>query len=283
MRKNEDYIVNCGGIVPEAELSGVGCETGEAAVGPDGRDRVWVHSSERCCDEDGEITILQNGRASATAAAEAVSESGNEDTELVFIIDRSGSMSGFEVDTIGGFNSMIERQKKDSSGKVYVTTVLFDNVVETLHDRLPIDEVGVLTEREYYARGSTALLDAVGETVRHIEKIHRYARREDVPKNTIVVVTTDGYENASREYTRSAVKKLIEAKTEAGWEFVFVGANIDAITEAATIGIRQDRAANYRQDSDGICACYESLGDFVQMRRHAAASTDVGGEWKREE
>ena len=204
----------------------------------------------------------------------------NNTTELVFIIDRSGSMSGFEKDTIGGFNSMIEKQRA-GEGEVYVTTVLFDNFSQTIHDRLPISQIEPMTEREYFVRGSTALLDAVGKTIEHIKTIHKYIRPSDVPMHTIFVITTDGMENASRKYTRAEVKALITEQTEkCGWEFIFVGTNIDAIEAADSIGIRRERAANYYQTSDGIARCYDAMSSFISCERCAVALDDEEA-WKR--
>ena len=157
-------------------------------------------------------------------------------TELVFILDRSGSMSGLEADTIGGFNSMIEKQKKEA-GEALVSTVLFANDSTVIHDRLPLSEVPPLTEKEYFTRGCTALLDAVGGAIHHIGNIHKYARREDVPEKTMFIITTDGYENANRRYDYERVRRMIERQKERyGWEFLFLGANIDAAKEAARFG-----------------------------------------------
>ncbi len=174
----------------------------------------------------------------------------NNITELVFILDRSGSMSGMEKDTIGGFNSMIEKQKK-LDGQGYVTTVLFNNTNKTIHDRIDLKEVKPLTEDDYQVGGCTALLDAIGTSIKHIEQIHKYIRKEDVPENTIFVITTDGYENASNQYTSQTVKKLIEKKKEEGCQFIFMAANIDALETAASFGIDKDHATNYYQDSMG--------------------------------
>ena len=201
----------------------------------------------------------------------------NNVTELVFILDRSGSMGGLESDTVGGFNSMIAKQKKEE-GVAYVTTVLFDDQIETLHDRVELQSVAPMTEKEYFVRGCTALLDAIGETVRHIETIHKYVRPEDVPAHTMFVITTDGMENASKKYSSNEVKRMIERKKEeAGWEFLFIGANIDAVETAATIGISRERAVNYHADSKGTAVLYESIAaPMCAMRAGKAVSND----WK---
>lgn len=158
-------------------------------------------------------------------------------TELVFILDRSGSMQGLEKDTIGGFNAMLEKQKKEP-GEALVSTVLFDDRIEMLHDRVKLGEVRPITEKEYCVRGCTALLDAVGGAIRHIGNIHKYARPEDVPERTLFVITTDGMENASRRYTADKVRRMIEHEKEKyGWEFLFLGANIDAVETAGSLGI----------------------------------------------
>lgn len=199
-------------------------------------------------------------------------------TELVFILDRSGSMAGLETDTIGGFNAMIEKQKKEA-GEALVTTVLFDNESVTVHDRIPLREVPPLTEKEYFTRGCTALLDAVGGTIRHIANIHRYIRREDVPERTLFVITTDGYENASRYYDYDKVRRLIEhEKTKYGWEFLFLGANIDAAAEAKRFGIAADRAADYKCDTAGTALNYEVIGEAVGAVRGARP---LAANWKR--
>ena len=199
-------------------------------------------------------------------------------TELVFILDRSGSMAGLETDTIGGFNAMIEKQKKEA-GKALVTTVLFDNESVTVHDRIPLQEVPPLTEKEYFTRGCTALLDAVGGTIRHIANIHRYIRREDVPERTLFVITTDGYENASRYYDYDKVRRLIEhEKAKYGWEFLFLGANIDAAAEAKRFGIAADRAADYKCDTAGTALNYEVIGEAVGAVRGARP---LAANWKR--
>ena len=180
-------------------------------------------------------------------------------TEIVYILDRSGSMSGLEADTIGGFNSMIEKQKQTGE-KAYVSTVLFDDRTEVIHDRVPIEKVDKITEKEYFVRGSTALLDAVGGAIKHIINIHKYAREEDRPDKTIFVITTDGMENASMNYNYEQVKKMIEKEQkEYGWEFIFIGANIDACAEAERFGIRRERAVNYIHDDIGTKLIYEGV------------------------
>ena len=199
-------------------------------------------------------------------------------TELVFILDRSGSMAGLEADTIGGLNAMIEKQRKEP-GEAVISTVLFDNETEVIHDRIPLDRVPRLTEKEYYVRGCTALLDAVGGAIHHIGNVHKYAREEGRPEKTLFVITTDGMENASRRYTYDKVKAMIARQRERyGWEFLFLGANIDAAREAARFGIRADCAADYHADSIGTEAVYESVCEAVcQVRRSAPLAAD----WKR--
>ncbi|MBQ5956013.1 MAG: VWA domain-containing protein [Clostridia bacterium] len=191
---------------------------------------------------------------------------GNGITELVFILDRSGSMGGLESDTIGGFNSMIEKQKKEP-GKVYVSTVLFDNRSEVLHDRIKLEDVPLMTEKDYYVRGSTALVDAIGGAIHHIVNIHKYAREDDVPEKTMFIITTDGMENASRHYSSNQIKAMIERQKEAGWEFLFIGANIDAVETAGRYGIRRDRVANYKADRRGTQILYESVSEAVSNLR----------------
>ena len=184
-------------------------------------------------------------------------------TELVFILDRSGSMSGLEDDTIGGFNAMIEKQRKEE-GEVLVSTVLFDSHSEVIHDRVPLDKVPKLTDREYHVRGCTALLDAVGGAIHHIGNVHKYARPEDRPEKTLFVITTDGMENASRRYNYDKVKTMIHRQQEQyGWEFLFLGANIDAAKEAGRFGIDADHAADYVCDSAGTALNYEAISDAV--------------------
>ncbi len=192
----------------------------------------------------------------------------NNLTELVFILDRSGSMSGLESDTIGGFNAMIEKQKKED-GECLVSTVLFDNVSEVLHDRLKLADIPEMTDKDYTVRGSTALIDAIGGAIRHIGNIHKYARPEDVPEHTMFVITTDGMENASHRFGSDEVKKMIERqKNKYGWEFVFIGANIDAVETARGFGIDESRAVNYHADREGTACVYETLSETVcQVRK----------------
>ena len=199
----------------------------------------------------------------------------NDVTELVFILDRSGSMGGLEEDTIGGFSSMIEKQKKQEGGCL-VSTVLFDHEVSTLHDRVPLADIQPMTEDEYYVRGCTALIDAIGMTVHHIEEVHRYIRKEDVPAHTMFVITTDGMENASKEYSSDKVKKMIEKKKKEGWEFLFIGANIDAVSTAQHFGIGADRAVNYHADKKGTAVLYNCVSNVVSSAR---SSAPIQGDW----
>lgn len=207
-------------------------------------------------------------------------------TELVFILDRSGSMSGLENDTIGGFNAMIEKQKKQD-GECYVSTVLFDNVSEVLHDRVKLAEIKPMTDREYTVRGCTALIDAIGGAIHHIGNVHKYARSEDVPEHTIFVITTDGMENASHKYSSEKVKRMIERQKEQyGWEFLFIGANIDAVETAAQYGISKDRAVNYNADEVGTKILYETVSKAVCDVRYSLSidddwSKDIDDDYKR--
>ena len=199
-------------------------------------------------------------------------------TELVFILDRSGSMAGLEKDTIGGFNAMIEKQKAEE-GEAYISTVLFDNYSEVIHDRVALSDVPKLTEKEYYVRGCTALLDAVGGAIHHLGNVHKYAREEDRPEKTLFVITTDGMENASRRYSYEKVREMTQRQKEKyGWEFLFLGANIDAAKEAARFGIDADRAADYHADTQGTAVIYEAMSDVVYSVR---ASRPVEAGWKR--
>ena len=183
-------------------------------------------------------------------------------TELVFILDRSGSMNGLESDTIGGFNGMLAKQKAEGE-KVNVTTVLFDDEVEVIHDRFPIDIIEPLTDKEYFVRGCTALLDAVGEAIKKIENVQKHLPEAHKAGKVIFVITTDGLENSSVEYTYNDIKRMIEAKKECGWEFLFLGANIDAGKEAEKMGIARERAVTYENDHRGVALNYETVGKAV--------------------
>ena len=196
-------------------------------------------------------------------------------TELVFIIDRSGSMSGLEADTIGGFNSLLEKQKKET-GEAYVSVVLFDDRTEVLYDRVDIRKVEPMNDQQYYVRGCTALLDAVGGAIHHIKNVHRYARPEDVPEKTLFIITTDGMENASRLYSFDKVRRMIENEKETNhWEFLFLGANIDAIQVAGRFGIKPSRAVNYENDSVGTRLNYEVMAQAVSCARMSATAADM--------
>ena len=200
-------------------------------------------------------------------------------TELVMILDRSGSMGGLESDTIGGYNSMLQKQSKEE-GDVLVSTVLFDDYSKVVHDRVPINEIKPLTDKEYYVRGCTALLDAIGGAIHHIGNIHKYAREEDRPEKTIFVITTDGMENASEHYTFDQVRRMVNRQQERyGWEFIFLGANMDAVSVAGNIGIRRDRAVEYLNDGAGIALNYEVISEAVTSMRTCAAPID--GSWKK--
>ena len=196
-------------------------------------------------------------------------------TELVMILDRSGSMGGLEADTIGGFNGMIEKQKRED-GEAYVSVVLFDDVSEVIYDRVDIHKVEPMTDRQYYVRGCTALLDTVGRAIHHIGIVHRYARPEDVPEKTLFIITTDGMENASREYTYERVRRMIEKQKEKyGWEFIFLGANIDAAREAERFGIHRSRAVRYENDHRGTQINYRVMSDVVSRARSADSAEDM--------
>lgn len=200
----------------------------------------------------------------------------NNITELVFILDRSGSMGGLESDTIAGFNSLIEKQKKQD-GKCYVSTVLFDNYSEVIHDRVDLENIKPMTDKDYYVRGCTALIDAIGGAIHHIANIHKYARSEDVPEHTMFVIMTDGCENASRIYTSDRIKAMIEHEKEKyGWEFLFIGANIDAVETASHFGINEDRATNYIADSRGTEVAYDTFSDIVTFFRNDAP---ISADW----
>lgn len=198
-------------------------------------------------------------------------------TELVFILDRSGSMFGLEADTIGGFNAMLEKQKAGGS-PVLISTVLFNDKSEVIHDRRNIADTPHLTEKDYEVSGCTALLDAVGDAVKHIRTVHRYLRPEDVPARTLFVITTDGMENASSRFSGDEVRKLIESQKEKGWEFLFLGANIDAVETARSFGISEDNAVDYMNDSKGLGSAYDSISHacccFVEQGI-------IGRNWKK--
>lgn len=195
-------------------------------------------------------------------------------TELVFILDRSGSMAGLEGDTIGGFNAMIAKQKK-AEGEAYVSTVLFDNESVVIHDRVDIQKVEPMTEEQYSVRGCTALLDAIGKAIHHIGNVHKYAREEDRPEHTLFVITTDGMENASHHYTAEQVKQKIERqKSKYGWEFIFLGANIDAVETAGRIGIDKKRAVSYHSDHEGTQLNYEVISEAVCCMRECEVIPD---------
>ena len=202
-------------------------------------------------------------------------------TELVFILDKSGSMSGLESDTIGGFNSMLEKQRA-YEGNVLVSTILFNNRSQVLHDRIPLENVEPLTEKDYFVGGSTALLDAIGDAVKHIRNVHKYAREEDCPEKTLFVVITDGYENASRKFSYGEIKQLIERQKNRGWEFVFLGANIDAVEVASSIGIERRRAVNYHADSRGTAKAYGAVCGLVLKSRLSNVGEDVGDSWRED-
>ena len=193
-------------------------------------------------------------------------------TELVFILDRSGSMAGLESDTIGGFNAMLKKQQSEVEGDALVSTILFDHETIVLHDRVPLEKVEALTEKDYTVRGMTALLDAVGDAIKHIKTIHKYARDEDRPQKTIFIITTDGIENASKKFTYKDIKKLIEQQKEIGWEFIFLGANIDAAEVAENLGIDRRRAVNYHSDKIGTQKVYSAMSNFVSLARHSSKS-----------
>ncbi len=198
-------------------------------------------------------------------------------TEMVFILDKSGSMAGLETDTIGGFNGMIEKQKK-AEGEALVSTVLFSNTSKVIHDREDIRRIEPMTGRQYFVGGSTALIDAIGDAIRHIGNVHKYARQEDVPEHTIFVITTDGMENASRHYTSDEVKAMVNRQKEKyGWEFLFLGANIDAVETAARFGIAEDRAVRFHSDPVGQRLNYEAVSEAMCSVR---ACAPLSRKWK---
>ena len=196
-------------------------------------------------------------------------------TEIVYILDRSGSMGGLESDTIGGFNSMMEKQKKTGE-KAVISTVLFDDESEVLHDRVSIDQIGKMTDEQYFVRGCTALLDAVGGAITHMGNIHKYAREEDRPEKTIFIITTDGMENASINYSYDRIQKMIKRQQEKfGWEFIFIGANIDAYEEAQKFGIKKERAVNYVHDEVGTANIYAGVSMAVCSVMSANSKKEV--------
>lgn len=197
-------------------------------------------------------------------------------TELVFILDKSGSMGGLESDTIGGFNATIAKQKKED-GEAFVSTVLFSNDSTVIHDRKKLAEVEPLTEKEYSVGGSTALVDAIGGAIHHIGNVHRYIREEDIPEHTVFIITTDGMENASHKYSSDEVKTMIEEKKKTGWEFIFMGANIDAVETAKHFGIEEEHAVNFVADSEGIEYFFDECDEAISMLREGKK---VGAAWK---
>lgn len=200
-------------------------------------------------------------------------------TEIVFILDRSGSMAGLEADTIGGFNSLIQKQKKEE-GRALVSTVLFDDKTEVLHDRKELDKIEPLTDKDYYVRGCTALLDAVGGAIHHIGNVHKYARAEDRPEKTLFIITTDGMENASKRYGYEKVKQMIERqKKRYGWEFLFLGANIDAVSVAGQFGIAPEKAVRFHCDEQGTALNYRVLSETIAKVRCGAP---MAANWKAE-
>ena len=204
-------------------------------------------------------------------------------TEIVFILDRSGSMGGLENDTIGGYNSMIAKQKTEE-GDALISTVLFDNETEVLHDRVPLDKIEPITEKEYFVRGSTALLDAIGSAIHHIGNIHKYARNEDVPEKTLFIITTDGMENSSRKYTYDKVKKMVERQKEKyGWEFIFMGANIDAVSVANQFGVDRSRAVRYECDEKGTQLNYKMMSKMVSCARACGSAKEMAAAFDSDE
>ena len=199
-------------------------------------------------------------------------------TEMVFILDKSGSMAGLEADTIGGFNAMIERQKQ-ADGEALVSTVLFSTQSTVIHDRVDLRKIEPLTKHQYFVGGCTALIDAIGGAIHHIGNVHKYAREEDRPEHTVFVITTDGMENASHAYTSDEMKAMVQRQKERyGWEFLFLGANIDAVETAAHFGIGEDRAVTFHNDSVGQALNYAEVSVAVSQVR---ANAPLGRDWKR--
>ena len=196
-------------------------------------------------------------------------------TEIVFILDRSGSMSGLEADTIGGFNSMIEKQK-NGDGEAYISTILFDDQTEVLYDRVSISKVEPMNDTQYFVRGCTALLDAIGEAIHYIGKVHKYARPEDVPEKTLFIITTDGMENASRRYDYKTVKKMVEhQKSKYHWEFIFLGANIDAVEVAGRFGVSASHAVRYECDREGTALNFNVMSKMVSSVRKCSSAFEM--------
>ena len=203
-------------------------------------------------------------------------------TEIIYILDRSGSMGGLEADTIGGYNSMLAKQKKEE-GEALFSTVLFDDKIEVLHDRKPIGEIEPITDKDYYVRGCTALLDAVGGAIHHIRNVHKYIRDEDVPEKTLFIITTDGMENASKEYDYAKVKKMVEQQKEAGWEFIFLGANIDAVEVAGRFGVAASRAVRYECDSVGTQLNFSAMSKLVSKARACGSAKEMSAAFECED
>ena len=226
------------------------------------------------------VLMLMSVSAFAKAPAKTDQKNKNnkpKDVELVFILDRSGSMGGLESDTIGGYNSMLSKQKKEKTGKVSVTTVLFDDQYELLYNQVPIEKVSPMTEEEYYVRGSTALLDAIGKTVMQVKANQD---KKEIKDKVLFVIITDGMENASREYRADQIKKLIEERKEKdNWEFLFLGANIDAIGAAKDLGIDSSRAVRFKSDKKGTAKNYEVLNEAIKEIRGGYQLNDS---WKNE-
>lgn len=199
-------------------------------------------------------------------------------TELVFILDRSGSMSGLESDTIGGFNSMITKQKRQEHDAL-VSTILFNHESKVVHDRIPLKNVPMMTEEDYETSGCTALIDAIGASVKHIRNIHKYIREEDTPEHTLFVITTDGMENASRHFDSDTVRNMVKEQQEKGWEFLFLGANIDSVETAKSFGIHERNAVNFHNDPRGILGNFAALGAVCQSMM---ATGRVDENWKNE-
>ena len=199
-------------------------------------------------------------------------------TEVVFILDRSGSMAGLESDTIGGFNSFVEKQRQEE-GECLVSTVLFNQLSRVIHDRVPIDEIRNMNREDYFASGTTALIDAMGDAIHHIKNVHKYIREEDVPANTVFVIITDGLENASHRYTSDQVKKMVSQQKEKGWEFLFLGANIDAVETAKKYGIEEDRSVDFLNDTQGIEANFKAVSKSVSSVRNMGR---INEKWAKE-